>query len=432
MLRKLSLPAIGLLLMAGASMALEAGVGTADITPDVQAYKVPLAGYGARMGKPATGVHDPLHAKVLYLRDGDTKMALITCDLRSITPEFKGQVVQKTADLGFTLDSVLMAASHTHDGPAMYAEKFWQIQFGAYDPKIVDLMSTATAKALREAVANAAPAKVGFGEGTAEGFTHNRRWDYDKAAREAAGEKPAVDPALWVMRVDSMAGAPRAVLVNFAVHPTILDADNFLVSAEWPGVLQQELEKALPGAIALFTNGAEGDQAPSGAQGADAFERVRDFGTRLAAVAKPIARRVKTQASVAIRFRRTTPDLPGLAFTEGAKKKYGPFLDSALEALPRKAEIQVFAIGDTALVGLPGEPLLEVGKAVQRSVQGAGFAKAVVLGLANDYIGYLVNEKEYAHGGYEVDSRSYYGPGLGAFLAEHAAETAQGLHKRTP
>ena len=26
-----------------------------------------------------------------------------------------------------------MAASHTHDGPPMYPEKFWQLQFGGYE-----------------------------------------------------------------------------------------------------------------------------------------------------------------------------------------------------------------------------------------------------------------------------------------------------------
>ena len=51
----------------------------------------------------------------------------------------------------------------------------------------------------------------------------------------------------------------------------------------------------------------------------------------------------------------------------------------------------------------------------------------MVLGLANDYIGYPVNEKEYAHGGYEVDSRSYYGPHLGSFIAVEAGKAAEGL-----
>ena len=54
----------------------------------------------------------------------------------------------------------------------------------------------------------------------------------------------------------------------------------------------------------------------------------------------------------------------------------------------------------------------------------AGFEEAVPLGLTNDYIGYLVNEQEYAHGGYEVDARSYYGPGLGTFIAESAGRAA--------
>ena len=415
-----------LFLVTGPSAALEIGVGVADITPDVETYRVPMAGYGARR-KPSEGVHDPLHAKVLYFRDGDTSMALITCDLRSITPEFKGQIVEKSAGHGLTFHNVLISASHTHAGPSMYPEKFWHLQFGVYDPKIVDIMSTSVAEAIDHAVQNAAPAKVGFAEGSAEGFTRNRRWGYDIEARKAAAEEPALDPTVWVMRVDSMDGEPRAILVNFATHPTILGHENMLISAEWPGVLQRELERLFPGATALYTNGAQGDQAPTGAKGADGFEKLNDFGTRLAKIAGEIARGIETEAAVPIGLSRSTPSLPEFVFTENSKKRYGDYLKAALEALPRTAELQVFQIGTTALVGLPGEPILEVGQAVQQSVGSHGFDKVVVIGLANDYIGYLVNEKEYAHGGYEVDSRSYYGPGLGLFIAEHAAEVAQTL-----
>jgi len=419
---------IGCLAVAGSvAWGLDIGVGVGDITPDVKTYRVPMAGYGARLGRPSTGVHDPLRAKVLFLRDGEVRMAMITCDLRSITPEFKNQVVGKSAPLGFTPDNIFMAASHTHDGPSMYPEKFWQLQFGAYDPKIVDIMSTSVANALKEAVRTARPARIGFGEGRAEGFTHNRRWQYDMAAREAAGEKPAVDPVMWVMRVDSMEGRASAILVNFAVHPTILPAENMLISAEWPGVLQQELEKAFPGAVALYTNGAEGDQSPRDAQGADDFAKMTDFGVRLAKIGVDVARGIETKPGVTIGFRRATPELPELAFPEGSKKKFAEFLDAAREGLPRKAEIQAFRIGSTVIVGLPGEPILEVGQAVRDSVMKQGFQQAVVAGLANDYIGYLVNEKEYAHGGYEVDSRSYYGPGLGTFLAQQAGKIVQDL-----
>ena len=39
---------------------------------------------------------------------------------------------------------------------------------------------------------------------------------------------------------------------------------------------------------------------------------------------------------------------------------------------------------------------------------------------------YIVNAKEYAHGGYEVDQRSYYGPTLGDRIAEWAAQAVRG------
>src|SRR5438105_1962165 len=47
---------LGYILSATRMNALEVGVASCDITPDVTSHKVPLAGYGARKGKPSTGV----------------------------------------------------------------------------------------------------------------------------------------------------------------------------------------------------------------------------------------------------------------------------------------------------------------------------------------------------------------------------------------
>ena len=91
---------LGSFLAAVSANALDVGVARCDITPDVMGHKVPLAGYGARKGQPSTGVHDPLHAKVLFFRDGKTSMAVVTCDLRSVTPQLKQQTLQKATDLG--------------------------------------------------------------------------------------------------------------------------------------------------------------------------------------------------------------------------------------------------------------------------------------------------------------------------------------------
>src|SRR5215470_11122591 len=88
------------------SPALDVGVASCDITPDVKNHKVPMAGYGARKGEPATGVHDPLHAKVLVFRDGKQLMALVTFDLRSVNPLLKKQTLEKTAALDLTADTL--------------------------------------------------------------------------------------------------------------------------------------------------------------------------------------------------------------------------------------------------------------------------------------------------------------------------------------
>jgi predicted neutral ceramidase superfamily lipid hydrolase len=127
-------------------------------------------GYGARNGQPSEGVKDPLQAKVLYLRDNDIQTAIIACDLRSITPEIKSRVVEQVSDLGLSKDSVLVCASHNHSGPSFYREKFWQLQFGIFDPEILDPMADSIAAAVREAHASAKPVSVGFARGIAEGF----------------------------------------------------------------------------------------------------------------------------------------------------------------------------------------------------------------------------------------------------------------------
>src|ERR1035441_2503867 len=180
-------------LSAVSAKALDVGAAACDITPDVTAHKVPLAGYGARKGQPSTGVHDPLHAKVLFLREGTQAMALVTCDLRSVTPQLKQQALQKAGDLGLTQDTLFLCGSHTHDGPSIFPEKFWQVQFGQCDPAVIDAMSSAIAGGLRSAAKSLAPAKAGWGSERLEGFTRNRRWHYDNEARKAAGETPALN-----------------------------------------------------------------------------------------------------------------------------------------------------------------------------------------------------------------------------------------------
>src|SRR5262244_1806014 len=106
--------AVALLLFAkllpAADLTLEAGVAKVDITPS---FLGPMYGYANRRCGPANGTHDPLFAKALVLRTGESRMAVVTLDLGSVTSEnLRREVAGK---LGIPV--LLLSASHTHSGP---------------------------------------------------------------------------------------------------------------------------------------------------------------------------------------------------------------------------------------------------------------------------------------------------------------------------
>src|SRR5438046_1364131 len=103
-----------LLLVAAAgraeSLPLRAGVARVEITPSAL---MPMYGYRNRKCGPANGTHDPLFAKAVVLASGDSRLAIVTLDLGSITSEnLRRDVAEK---LGIPV--LLLAASHTHSGP---------------------------------------------------------------------------------------------------------------------------------------------------------------------------------------------------------------------------------------------------------------------------------------------------------------------------
>src|SRR4051794_6516859 len=73
---------------------LRAGVARVDLTPPLS-MKAPLGGYGARMNRPAEGVHDRIFAKALVISDGSRKFVLVTADLLGFAPPFKSSIVER-------------------------------------------------------------------------------------------------------------------------------------------------------------------------------------------------------------------------------------------------------------------------------------------------------------------------------------------------
>ena len=94
---------------------VQLGTASINITPSVGTW---MGGYGARIHG-ATDIHDDLYAKVMVFSDGETKAAIVTCDLVGITEEstaaVRAQVEEQTDIPG---NHVMITCSHTHSGPS--------------------------------------------------------------------------------------------------------------------------------------------------------------------------------------------------------------------------------------------------------------------------------------------------------------------------
>ena len=99
---------------------LQAGVATADITPENGGMTLGFV----RPDIMVKGVHTRLMGRALVLDDGDTEVALLSTDLGY--PLEKDSLVARVKDLGFTHETILYTGTHTHSGPMSLSD--WQVE----------------------------------------------------------------------------------------------------------------------------------------------------------------------------------------------------------------------------------------------------------------------------------------------------------------
>ena len=112
-----------------------------------------------------------------------------------------------------------------------------------------------------EAIRNVAPAQISFGEGEAD-FAINRR--AAKLAQLNPGKQiiAPIDHSVPVLRVLRKDGSLLAILFGYACHNTTMTAEFNEVGGDYAGFAQQAIERAHPGATALFLMLCGGDQNP--------------------------------------------------------------------------------------------------------------------------------------------------------------------------
>ena len=95
---------------------MEAGVAVAEITPPV-GWR--MSGYFHQ--RPSTGTHDPLQAKVIVLRQGSRRAALVFCDLIGVPLDLSRRArLLAEQQTRIPAPNILIAATHSHTGPLYF------------------------------------------------------------------------------------------------------------------------------------------------------------------------------------------------------------------------------------------------------------------------------------------------------------------------
>lgn len=400
-----------------------------DLTPPL-AMKATLGGYGARMSKPAEGVHDRVFAKCVVLYDGVKRIAIVTADVLGFPPPVRVALLQKLKANGVSIEEVLLLPSHTHNSFDIFAlhprNIFGIPQIGIYQKASFDHVLEKLTTVITEANKQLVPVKVGTSRRVLPNWCRNRR---------GAG---TTDPEFTLTRIDDLNDKPLAVLCFWAAHPTFLSAKEMLFSCDWPGQLQRTLEAMVANGVqVMYVNGAQGDQSPTPRpnSGESNWEKAEDYGRDLAIEVYPLWQKTKTEKEALFQWKRTTFTLPPRIkhkdFLKVGGAEYG-ILDKGLEVMlttlfPTESQTLAFRLGDLLIAGVPGEMIAELGLETKKRISDAlGVRYPVIGGLADEWVSYILSARQYQTGGYE-STISFYGEKLGETVVEAVVKNAAGL-----
>ncbi len=270
-LKLLALTAILLAAPATASAAsIDVGVGRADITPPTGYV---MMGW-VRSDAVVVGQHTRLWARVIVLRQGGKKLALVAEDLNGIPGGVLAQAADMNKDLGYSQQNVLDSASHTHAAPTSfynfptYNSVFMTLrsptQFdlqGTIDPQLYAFMVKRLALAIRRADGDLGRGAVGWGGGQLTDLTANRsieahladhaiKEDYGQGSpsQDPDGPLHTIDPDVSVLRVDKYIGkrrVPVGMWSSFANHGTVNKFQFNVYNEDHHGAATHKVEAAI-------------------------------------------------------------------------------------------------------------------------------------------------------------------------------------------
>jgi hypothetical protein len=386
---------------------LLAGVAKTDLTPPVG---TPSAGYFGRAAGGMRGTHDPLLAIALVLENGEQSIAFCSVDTLGFPYEMVQEITRRVhKEAGLAEAAVFIGSSHTHSGGGAFLNipGLGESLAGPYDPKIVEMYIEKTASAIIEAWKGRESAKIGIGYGKAANISVFRsQWPKDAT--------PLSDVAL--IKVEKKDGTPLAAFFNFPVHPTVLNKENLLFSADFVGYARKSLQASFGDALQpLFFNGAQGDINPAISNKENLFESSEFLGKSLADTVIDIWKSTPTSEVLTIEIKKEPYEFVPKPTPQGVSFPVPLY----------KTEMNLLVLNKVhAFITIPGELSSVYDARLKKGAADLGFGHTSILGLTNDAHGYIILPEAWAH----KTNESYLSFG-GEFYGERVEKRALDLLK---
>lgn len=413
---------------------VQIGFGRCELTPRVG---VELAGFGPYINRHSMGVRDPLWARAMAFELEGEPLVIVSLDLCVIyrsTFERVCEIVREQADV--RPERLMVACTHTHSGP----ETGGLIGWGQPDQPWLELLPARIAEAAVAAVNDLRPAALSHAQVPCEGIGVNREYDEAPTLAEAlrADWRPAkpelTDTTAHLLLARDEDGAIIGFASSFGCHPVVCCAQTRQIHGDYAGVATNLIEAEHPGATGLFLQGANGDvntcvvHEPEqeslaaldviaeryasclreGIEAAQPFEVDRIAGvlrevqfTRKQFSREQIAALLAEQEEI-IQAPDATDEDREMRLATVKVVAYRRFLAAMDEGRPltRPTIIQGIRIGPLGLYASP----FEVFHAVKEDITEQARAPIPILvGVANDALGYAPDRTAAARGGYAAD-----------------------------
>lgn len=432
-----------------ATPVFRAGAATSNITPAIGADPE------IRTSRPpATHVHDELHARCLVLDDGQSRLALVVCDLRHISAEVAAnakQIIEKMT--GIPPHCVMISATHTHtSGGAKLEEGGSYYDYSAF-------LTRRIADGVLRAHNQLEPAQIAWGVAEEQTQVFNRRWFLMPGSRPVYGAhdnieqvdtnpgykgllKPAgpVDPQITFLSLRSTSGKPISLMASYGLHyvggipPNTISADYFAIFADRMGELLGADRHQDPPFVGIMANGTSGDvnnlerhsdeelarRGPQQKKHYQPFEKAREVAHLCADKVMQVHKTLQwhdhvklTSRQRTLTFERRYPTKEEVAWAESVKARrikpmstsrystYSTVLAYASPEMPPTLDVivQTHRIGDLAVAAMPFEVFAEIGLELK---QRSPIQPLMNLSIANGSHGYLPTPAQHKLGGYET------------------------------